>query len=159
MSFAIETIVEDDQWRKAINDPEGLVSACAAAAVAFEPKLRGEAALLLTDDAALRAMNQQFRGRDEATNVLSFPSAAMSPKTTDFLGDVAIGREICEREAAQKGVSLRDHVAHLTIHGILHLLGYDHQTDSEASLMEARETEILARLGIGDPYASAVETI
>jgi probable rRNA maturation factor len=115
----------------------------------------GLVALLFTDDATIRTMNRTFRGRDSATNVLSFPTAGppgLPPHIEMPLGDIALAAETCLREAAEKGVSPEDHTLHLIIHGILHLLGYDHVDDQEAAAMEALETRLLAKLGVADPY-------
>ena len=100
-----------------------------------------------------RALNRRYRGRDYATNVLSFPVDLPRGIASDLLGDLAICAPVVAREAREQGRSPRDHYAHLTVHGVLHLLGYDHQHDMEAQRMEALETRILAGLGIGDPYA------
>lgn len=150
----IEVIIEDDQWTDALPAAEKLAQDAHAAAVALEPRLDGEIALLLTDDEGLRAMNLRFRGKDAPTNVLSFPAEGED----GFIGDIALARETCAREAAEKQLPLRDHAAHLIVHGMLHLIGYDHETDGEADAMERREAAILAGLGIADPYADAVET-
>jgi probable rRNA maturation factor len=113
--------------------------------------------LCLADDAALRELNLRWRGLDKPTNVLSFPSAPagrLVDATT--LGDIALAYETLAREAENLGVPLADHYRHLIAHGFLHLIGYDHETDAEAGRMEALETKILARLGVGDPYAHEV---
>ena len=115
---------------------------------------------MLTDDAAVRALNAQWRGKDRPTNVLSFPAAtpdeiarARAGGPPLLLGDVVLALETCRREAAEQGKPLADHVAHLVVHGVLHLLGHDHEDDAEADRMERLETAILAELGIADPYA------
>jgi probable rRNA maturation factor len=97
-----------------------------------------------------QALNARFRGKDAATNVLSFPA----PGADAGLGDVALALGVCEREAAEQGKTLADHLTHLTAHGVLHLLGYDHESDAEAEAMEARERAILAGLGVADPYGA-----
>ena len=99
-----------------------------------------------------RRYNRQFRGKDYATNVLSFPYEPLPGENSPLLGDLVICAPVVAREAAEQGKRLRDHYAHLTIHGVLHLLGHDHETDAEAERMEALERRILAGLGIGDPY-------
>ena len=104
--------------------------------------------LLLADDARLKALNAQFRGKNKPTNVLSFPSG-----DCDYLGDVAIAYGVTAREAADAGKPFRNHALHLAVHGVLHLLGYDHETAREARIMEPLETAILAKLDIDDPYA------
>src|SRR6185437_11937225 len=96
------------------------------------------------------ALNAAFRGKDAPTNVLSFPAAAGAAE----LGDIALAFGVCAREAAEQGKSLAHHLQHLTAHGVLHLLGYDHESDAEAEVMEAKERAILAGLGVADPYAA-----
>jgi len=116
-----------------------------------------EASLCLADDDALRTLNSRWRGLDKPTNVLSFPSAPPGDlKDAMTLGDIALAYETLEREADDLGVPLADHYRHLLTHGFLHLVGYDHETDSDAERMEALETRILAALGVSDPYAREV---
>jgi probable rRNA maturation factor len=128
-----------------------------AAAAAESGRVPGEdieVSLCLADDATLRALNARFRGIDRPTNVLSFPAAEPGhPGEARALGDIALAFETLEREAAELAIPLADHYRHLIAHGFLHLIGYDHETDTEAERMEALETRILARLGAGDPYA------
>jgi probable rRNA maturation factor len=100
-----------------------------------------------------QALNRDYRGKDYATNVLSFPAELPPGVDLPLIGDLAICAPVVAREAAEQGKKPRDHWAHLTVHGTLHLLGYDHIEDAEAEAMEALETRILAGLGIGDPYA------
>ncbi|MBV9509444.1 MAG: rRNA maturation RNase YbeY [Caulobacteraceae bacterium] len=107
--------------------------------------------ILLTDDAAVQDLNVRFRGQDKPTNVLSFPTG---PNPEDHLGDLALAFGVCAAEAKAQGKTLADHLRHLTIHGVLHLLGYDHEIDSEAEAMEALERRILDGLGVADPYAA-----
>ena len=145
MTAEVEVEVEADLWRN-LPEAEARVRAAAAAAAAGRD---GALAVLLTDDAAVRELNRRWRGRDAATNVLSFPAA---PTAAPWLGDVALAYETCAREAAEQGKPLADHVTHLVAHGVLHLLGWDHQTDAEADRMEALERDILARIGVPDPY-------
>ncbi|MBI2397654.1 MAG: rRNA maturation RNase YbeY [Xanthomonadales bacterium] len=108
--------------------------------------------LLIADTASARALNRDFRGKDYATNVLSFPADLPPGVRSPLLGDLAICADVVAREAAEQGKRLRDHYAHLTIHGTLHLLGYDHIDEHDATAMEALETRLLARIGIADPY-------
>jgi probable rRNA maturation factor len=115
-----------------------------------------EATILLTDDAEMRDLNRTWRGKDEPTNVLSFP-AGDTPVEDGALGDVAIAYETAKAEADQAGIPLSDHVSHLVVHGVLHLLGFDHLDDAEADKMEDLEREALASLGIADPYAHGGE--
>ena len=150
----IDIVIEDEGWRDSLGEASALAAACAEAAARLEPRLAGDIALLLTSDAAMAALNARFRGKDGSTNVLSFPSG----EEDDFLGDIALARETCLAEAAEKGIAIRDHAAHLIIHGMLHLIGYDHQNDEDADAMERRETAMLEIMGVADPYADAVET-
>lgn len=149
----IELIIEDEAWDAAVPDLEQLAFDCHKAAIKLEPDLDGEIALLAGADEALQALNKQFRQIDRPTNVLSFPS----DQPPGFLGDIAIARKTCAMEAAEKGISLRNHAAHLIVHGMLHLIGYDHQEPAEAEAMERREAAILALMGIADPYSDAQE--
>ncbi|WHZ17936.1 MAG: Metal-dependent hydrolase YbeY, involved in rRNA and/or ribosome maturation and assembly [Rhodanobacteraceae bacterium] len=98
------------------------------------------------------ALNRQYRGKDYATNVLSFPVGLPRGVESDLLGDLVICAPVVAREAREQHKRARDHYAHLTVHGVLHLLGYDHQNQRDAERMEALETRILAALGIADPY-------
>ena len=99
-----------------------------------------------------RALNRRYRGRDYATNVLSFPAELPRGIESPLLGDIVICAPIVAREAREQGKAVRDHYAHLTVHGVLHLLGFDHQNERDAVKMEALETRVLAGLGIHDPY-------
>ena len=128
----------------------------AAARALADRSAAGGVVILLADDAALQRLNRDFRGKDKPTNVLSFPAPA-NPE--GHLGDIAIAYGVTAREAEPAGKSLADHAAHLAVHGVLHLLGYDHQTTAEAEVMESLERATLAALGIADPYtAPAAET-
>lgn len=120
-----------------------------------------EVSLLATDDAQMAELNQAFRGKDKATNVLSWPAEPLAPPSPgakpplpgiEELGDIALGYETCQREALSAGKPHSDHVTHLIVHGLFHLLGYDHETEADASLMEALEIRTLAKLGIDNPY-------
>jgi probable rRNA maturation factor len=147
----IEIEVEDPAWRS-LEDVEGVVARAAAAALQDHPSA-GDRALvvLLTDDEAVRALNARFRAKDQPTNVLAFPAPA-GPGAS--LGDIALAAGVCAREAAAQGKAPDAHLAHLVVHGVLHLLGYDHMEDREAEAMEARERTVLAGLGIADPYGA-----
>lgn len=120
-----------------------------------------EVGVRLTDDAEVRTLNRDYRGKDKATNVLSFPQYdpddfAMLAATDDgeiLVGDIALALETCTREAAERGISVADHAAHLIVHGTLHLVGYDHLDDASGDAMEALETKALASVGLADPYA------
>ena len=112
-----------------------------------------ELSIVLTDDAEQRVLNRDWRGIDKSTNVLSFPQIEPFGPVSGLLGDIILARETLEREAAEQAVSFEDHFTHLVVHGFLHLLGYDHMDDDEALAMEGLETQILASLGVADPYA------
>jgi probable rRNA maturation factor len=118
-------------------------------------KRRGwsEVNVLIVGNAAGRRYNREFRGRDYATNVLSFPYEPMPGEHSGLLGDLVICAPVVAREAREQRKQARAHFAHMTIHGVLHLLGYDHESDGDAQRMEALETRILASLGFDDPYA------
>lgn len=121
---------------------------------------RLSASLVLTDDAEVRTLNAEWRGKDKPTNVLSFPMLergellALAPDgPPELLGDIALALETCQREAAEKGLPLEHHAAHLIVHGLLHLAGHDHETSAQAArAMEALEIKALALIGIADPY-------
>jgi probable rRNA maturation factor len=142
----------------------GALATSAAAAVAtVEPLLanaRLEVSLLFTSDAEVHRLNREWRQRDKPTNVLSFPMLdredlfELAPDgPPEMLGDIALAHETCACEAAEKGIALADHAAHLIVHGLLHLAGYDHvMSDAQAEEMEALEIAALAKLGIADPY-------
>jgi probable rRNA maturation factor len=119
-----------------------------------------EVAVRMTDDAEVQALNRDYRGKDKPTNVLSFPQYGpddfvMLSNSDDgeiLLGDIVLALETCAREAADKGIAVADHAAHLMVHGMLHLLGYDHLDDASGDAMEALETKALASMGLADPY-------
>jgi probable rRNA maturation factor len=151
----IDVLSESPLW-EAEPDAEAVVrrAISQAAAIVDPTEPDAEVAVLLCDDAAIAALNAQWRGREEPTNVLSFPAPpAAEVSTPVHLGDIAIACETVLREAREQGRTVSQHLAHLAVHGFLHLLGYDHQTDSEAEHMEGLERDILAALGISDPYA------
>ncbi len=147
----IEIEVEDDAWTEAQPDAEALVRRAAEAVLLREDASRGSVAVLLTGDGEVQALNARFRHQDKPTNVLSFP-AAENPE--HLLGDVALAFGTCARDARDQGKPLAHHLQHLVAHGVLHLLGYDHMTDEEASDMEGLERIVLAGLGVPDPYAA-----
>ena len=162
----LEIAIEADEEWDSSSSWERLVRKAAEAAIAESayPDLADserpiEISVTLTGDEQVRALNAKWRGKDKATNVLSFPMAdeldltrANVAERELLLGDIVLARGVCEREAAEKGVSSEAHATHLLVHGTLHLLGYDHNDDREASDMEAREARALARLGIRNPY-------
>lgn len=145
------------------HDWADLAERVAEAAAAVAPELGNErliASVLFTSDAEIHTLNREWRARDKPTNVLSFPMleradllALASEGPPEMLGDIALAHETCAREAADKGVSLDQHAAHLILHGLLHLAGHDHEiSDADAERMEALEVKALALMGIADPY-------
>jgi len=154
-AIAVDIAVEAEAWgSEASRRPliEAVVAAVAARDELIVPTA-AELSLVLTDDARIRRLNRDWRGFDKPTNVLSFPAAdADDDDPGPLLGDVVIALETTAREAAEEGRRFDDHFAHLLVHGLLHLFGFDHESDDEAEEMEALETTILADLGIADPY-------
>jgi probable rRNA maturation factor len=151
----VEAAIEDPRWL-ALGLP-ALAERAARAALAaagLDPE-RCEIGLLAADDARIAALNAAFRARAGPTNVLSWPSGAVpsAPGERRFLGDLALAWETCAAEAEAAGVAPADHVTHLIVHGVLHLLGRDHADAGEAAAMEAEESKILASLGVADPYS------
>ncbi|MFN3558500.1 MAG: rRNA maturation RNase YbeY [Brevundimonas sp.] len=144
----IEIEIEDAAWSTALPEVEAVVERAARAALGT---IKGDVVILLTDDEAVREINARFRDRDRPTNVLSFPAAESA---FPHLGDVTLAHGVCAREASEQGKTLSDHLSHLTVHGILHLLGRDHEDDAEAEEMEDEERSILASLGVADPYTA-----
>ena len=138
----ITLVVEDPGWRRHRGLQARLKTAAQTAARAV--KLKGEITLLLADDARLKSLNHEFRGKAKPTNVLSFPQQDG--------GDIAIAHGVVAREAKEQGKAFADHAIHLTVHGVLHLAGHDHIKPKDARLMEPLEVKILKRLGIADPY-------
>jgi probable rRNA maturation factor len=145
----IEVETESAAWTEALPDAEALVLEAADATLASEGAVGEGVTLLLTDDATIKDLNRRFRQRDQPTNVLSFP-APQNPER--FLGDIALAFGVCVREAREQGKPLKHHLQHLVAHGVLHLLGYDHESDAQADEMENLERAVLAGLGIPDPY-------
>lgn len=142
----IEIEVEAEAWTGALPDVEAIVERAAQAALGT---VEGDIVVLLTDDAAVRALNGRFRDKDRPTNVLSFPAPE---NAFPHLGDIVLAYGVCATEAEAQGKTLADHLSHLVVHGVLHLLGRDHEDDTEAEEMEAEEREILAQIGVADPY-------
>ena len=143
----IEIEVEADDWTFALADVEAVVERAAGAALGA---VEGDVVVLLTNDAAVRDLNGRFRDKDRPTNVLSFPAPESA---APHLGDIVLAYGVCAAEAETQGKTLADHLSHLVVHGVLHLLGRDHVDDAEAEEMEAEERDVLARIGVADPYA------
>jgi probable rRNA maturation factor len=153
-----EVLITADCWQ-AEPDAEAVIERAIAAAAEFVTVDVGdsELAIMLTDDDGIRTLNRNWRGIDKPTNVLSFP--ALQPRgprqandAPRMLGDIAIAYETTRREADEEQKPFTHHLSHLAVHGFLHLIGHDHEQDQEAETMESLEREILARLGIADPY-------
>ena len=143
----ITLLVEDPKWRS----HRGLMTRLTKAADATRrsARLKGGFTILLAGDKKLRALNHNFRGKDKPTNVLSFPGHA------GYAGDIAIAYGVTSKEAKAGAKAFADHAAHLVVHGVLHLAGYDHERPRDAKVMEPLEVKILKRLGIADPYVVA----
>jgi len=144
----IDIDIEAAAWTDALPAVEDIVRRAVAAVGADRPL--GSIAILLADDPDVRDLNRRFRDQDRATNILSFPAAATAK---GYLGDLALAFGVCAAEAEAQEKKLGDHLSHLVVHGVLHLLGYDHESDTDAERMESLERDILAELGIADPYA------
>jgi probable rRNA maturation factor len=147
-----EIVIEHDGWEAVTGLEARCLEAIDTALSLLEGPRAGTAVILFSDDGALQSLNQRFRGKDQPTNVLSFPA----PESEHYPGDVALAFETCQAEAAARGIALVDHAAHLAVHGVLHLNGFDHKEEGEAEQMEAVEIAALARMGIANPYSERV---
>lgn len=152
----ISVSVLSDLWHAMSGAEDIVLRAAHAAARAVGHDGAVEMSIALASAETLHKLNLQYRLQNKPTNVLSFPNGMMLAGEPDkiFLGDVAIAYEATMAEAAVEGKDPRDHLAHLAVHGVLHLFGYDHETDEEAERMEALERAVLASIGVGDPYAA-----
>jgi probable rRNA maturation factor len=151
----LDIAIEGGEWT-ALGDPEALARAAVEAALAAaKVQTPVSLSLFFTDDAAVRALNRDWRGEDKPTNVLSFPAPPAPSAGPRHLGDVVLAFETLAREAAEGQKPFAHHATHLLVHGVLHLLGHDHEDDSAAGAMEALEVAALAGLGIADPYREA----
>jgi probable rRNA maturation factor len=148
----VDVIVESAHWNKHPGAADMVQRAVATAAPAAART--SELAVMLADDKSVRGLNRQWRGKDQATNVLSFPAPANGRAPSRFLGDIVIAYETTEAESRAEGKPFDHHLVHLVVHGFLHLLGYDHESDGEAEEMERLERKILARLDVPDPYSA-----
>lgn len=152
--LTLDVVNEDGDW-SAFGEVETLL-ADAADALALRLQLQNlEAVVALSSDASVQVLNRDYRHKDKPTNVLSFPAGPghVPPGYARHIGDIALAAETIVREAAEQDKSPQDHLQHLVVHGLLHLLGYDHETEQQAVEMEALEVEILGALGVADPYA------
>lgn len=166
IGVAVEVSILDTAWLDNLPESANMARRAALAALSGATRLKDfegamEVSLVLTDDAQVRALNLQFRGQDKATNVLSFAALDAADDVLQplgstgeplLLGDVLLASGVVVREAIEQGKSLGDHLSHLVVHGVLHLLGYDHEKDDQATEMENLEVNCLAGLGIADPY-------
>jgi probable rRNA maturation factor len=166
----IEVIVEDDRWGAVDLDRLAARAGHAALVHAGLDPDAWELCVLACDDSRIATLNADFRGKPAPTNVLSWPAQERAPETPGarpappvvdtpeeeaaFLGDIAIAWETCAREAEAAGREVSDHATHLVVHAVLHLLGYDHERDLDATLMETTEVAILGKLGVSDPYCA-----
>jgi len=163
----VETVIEDTRWEGFGLSALAEGAARAALTALGLPATGFQIGLMGCDDARIALLNADFRGKPQPTNVLSWPSEERGAEFVgelplpprpgveddpESLGDIAIAWETCEREAAEQGKAMAGHVTHLIVHGVLHLLGYDHIEDEDAALMEGLEVRILASLGVSDPY-------
>lgn len=145
----IDIVVESDLWKQ--NDVKKIVKRAVAKAAAMLSTPPAELAIVLTDDSAIRSLNRTWRGVDKATNVLSFPTTHAGGQPL-LIGDIVLAFETIAGEARAQHKPLAHHVAHLAVHGFLHLVGYDHVDKAEAEAMEQVERDVLRRLAIPDPY-------
>jgi probable rRNA maturation factor len=154
--LAVDITETSPLWRQRLGDVDALCVVAARAALVAADALDGpaELSLVLADDVVLRSLNGRWRGKDQATNVLSFPAlgADLPEGAPRLLGDVVLAFETVAAEATAQQKPLAHHLHHLVVHGVLHLLGFDHETATEATRMEALEVAVLAQLGVPDPY-------
>lgn len=157
VDMIIDCAVETDWWMAEEELEKVSLKAINGASQLLDKKLDpdSEVSLLFTDDAHVQQLNRDYRQQDKPTNVLSFAAQEGGGPATSMLGDIVLASQTIEREAQEQDKGREDHLTHLIVHGFLHLLGYDHETDDEAEIMEDLETRILANLGIADPYATA----
>jgi len=154
---SVEITCEAEAWNAALPDAEALArrAALAACAALEDMPANAEVSVLLTDDARQQVLNRDWRGQDKPTNVLSFPGddpADVPAGAPLLLGDISVAFETTAREADEQQKSLADHFCHLVVHGMLHLLGFDHESPGQAEEMECLEIEVLAGLGVASPY-------
>jgi probable rRNA maturation factor len=151
-------LIEFEGWNMLAGAEQAALRAYDACVEALPAIACREVSLLLADNATIAELNGQYRGKPQPTNVLSFPAVEVPPGIgPQPLGDIIIAYETLMREAKDEGKPVLDHLIHLTVHGVLHLAGYDHETDDDAERMEALEREILATIGVPDPYSGGSE--
>ena len=143
---SITVVIEDERWLAMRADVEAQVRDVVARVLEAE-EVQGQVAVVLADDAMIRSLNHDFRGKDAPTNVLSFPA-----KDEEMLGDIILSLDTLTREATEQNKDIWHHTTHLLVHGVLHIIGYDHEDDAEAEEMEAREVALLAGFMISNPY-------
>lgn len=168
MEPLVDVVIEDDRWEAADLEVLAFRAVRAALAALDLPEAGLTVCVMGCDDARIAALNGEFRGKSKPTNVLSWPAWDLAadtdgaapeppevgtPEAPETLGDIALAYETCAREAAEAGKLFADHVTHLIVHGLLHLLGHDHIRERDADRMEALEVRILATLGLSDPYS------
>lgn len=155
--IVIDITVEAGGWpqKRSLRSLADKAVAAALGEAGVDAKAGSELSIVFSDDAHIRTLNSGWRGKDKPTNVLSFPAFPVKPgkELPPMLGDIVLAAETVAREAALEGKPLDHHITHLVIHGVLHLIGHDHEDDAEAEAMEALERAALARLAIPDPYA------
>lgn len=166
MTALVDVVIEDERWQRL--DLEGIAAKAAVAAleISHTPQQGYEICIMGCSDTQIAELNAEFREKPTATNVLSWPAFTLAPAQAggqptpppspstpeESLGDIAIAYDTCVREAAEKSIPIADHVTHLVLHGCLHLLGYDHETDADAEIMEGLEIKALAKMGLNNPY-------
>ncbi len=159
MNIDVEVVIQDERWLEALSKVENFVQKT----VAFAWQKAGikkvgipEISVFLSNDKDIKEINCEYRGVDKPTNVLSFPAieedVLLEPNMPYLAGDIVLAFETCQEEATAEDKTLSDHVAHLLVHGVLHLAGFDHIKDDDADKMEAKEVEILEELGVKNPY-------
>lgn len=153
MADLVDLVLDAPEWEQHLPDLERFVLRVLAEAARAEGLQEVSVCVLLTHDEAMQTLNSRWRERDQPTNVLSFPAASgLAQPGARMLGDLALGWGVVRAEAEKQGKPLADHVAHLLVHGFLHLLGYDHELEAQAGEMESREVAILSGLNVADPY-------
>lgn len=148
----VEVWLRNEAGRAGVPQRRSFETWVAAALRGAHRRRRTSVNLLIADEPAARDFNRRYRGRDYATNVLSFPADPLPDGNADAIGDLVLCAPVVAREAREQGKTARDHYAHLTVHGVLHLLGHEHENEAEAERMEALERRVLGGLGIRDPY-------